>query len=121
MKIKNFIMAAAMVLVPAASGFAQSTSTYTPITSNDSDVAAVTKENNLKLNSAYQEWLAQYEHVGNEINDVAEQIDEETASKRGYPKKRPCRRRLDSLMSTSNCFSISLTTRRCSLIWTRER
>lgn len=94
MKIKNFIMAAAIVLVPAASGFAQSTSTYTPITSNDSDVAAVTKENNLKLNSAYQEWLAQYEHVGNEINDVAEQIDEETASKRGYPKKKTVQKKI---------------------------
>lgn len=94
MKIKNFILAAAMVIVPAANTFAQSTSTYTPISPSDSDVAAVTNENNLKLNSDYQNWLSKYEEVGNEINDVAAEIDAQSAKKPYYPKKKTVKKKI---------------------------
>lgn len=86
MKKKIFVLPLIMCL--SVAGFAQSTSTYSPISSNDSDVVAVTNDNNLKLNSDYLNWQKQYEEVGSEINDVAAQIDQETA-KRGYPKRRP--------------------------------
>lgn len=81
------IFALSLALCLAVAGQAQSTSTYTPITSSDSDVQAVTNENNLKLNSDYLTWQSKYEQVGNEINEIAAQIDQETA-KRGYPKKK---------------------------------
>lgn len=73
--------------------FAQSVSTYSPISSKDSDVVAVTNDNNLKLNSDYLKWQSQYEEVGNEINEVADQIDQETA-KRGYPKKKTVKQKI---------------------------
>lgn len=88
------ILALALALCTSVGLFAQSTaSTYTPITSGDTDVAAVTNENNLKLNSDYLKWQSQYEQVGNEINDVAAQIDQETA-KRGYPKKKTVKQKI---------------------------
>lgn len=88
------ILALALALCMSVGLFAQSTtSTYTPITSGDTDVAAVTNENNLKLNSDYLKWQSQYEQVGNEINDVAAQIDQETA-KRGYPKKKTVKQKI---------------------------
>ena len=88
------ILALALALCTSVGLFAQSaTSTYTPITSGDTDVAAVTNENNLKLNSDYLKWQSKYEQVGNEINDVAAQIDQETA-KRGYPKKKTVKQKI---------------------------
>ena len=54
MKRKILALTFAMAIVVGAN--AQSTSTYTPITRNDSDVAAVTNENNLKLNDEYLKW-----------------------------------------------------------------
>ena len=88
------ILALALALCTSVGLFAQSTtSTYTPITFGDTDVAAVTNENNLKLNSDYLKWQSQYEQVGNEINDVAAQIDQETA-KRGYPKKKTVKQKI---------------------------
>lgn len=87
------IFALALILACTTTGFAQSTSTYEPIASNDSDVVAVTNQNNLKLNSEYLNWQKQYEEVGSEINEVAEQIDQETA-KRGYPKKKTVKQKI---------------------------
>lgn len=91
MKRKILALTFAMAIVVGAN--AQSTSTYTPITQNDSDVAAVTNENNLKLNDEYLKWQSKYEEVGTEINDVAAQIDQETA-KRGYPKKKTVKQKI---------------------------
>lgn len=91
MKRKILALTFAMAIVVGAN--AQSTSTYTPITRNDSDVAAVTNENNLKLNDEYLKWQSKYEEVGTEINDVAAQIDQETA-KRGYPKKKTVKQKI---------------------------
>lgn len=91
MKKKIFVLSLIMCLSVAS--FAQSTSTYSPISSNDSDVVAVTNDNNLKLNSDYLNWQKQYEEVGSEINDVAAQIDQETA-KRGYPKKKTVKQKI---------------------------
>ena len=91
MKKKIFVLSLIMCLSVAS--FAQSTSTYSPISSNDSDVVAVTNVNNLKLNSDYLNWQKQYEEVGSEINDVAAQIDQETA-KRGYPKKKTVKQKI---------------------------
>ncbi len=91
MKKKIFVLSCIMCL--SVAGFAQSTSTYSPISSNDSDVVAVTNDNNLKLNSDYLNWQKQYEEVGSEINDVAAQIDQETA-KRGYPKKKTVKQKI---------------------------
>ena len=91
MKRKILALTFAMAIVVGAN--AQSTSTYTPITQNDSDVAAVTNENNLKLNDEYLKWQQKYEEVGTEINDVAAQIDQETA-KRGYPKKKTVKQKI---------------------------
>lgn len=119
MKRKILVLTFAMAIVVGAN--AQSTSTYTPITQNDSDVAAVTNENNLKLNDEYLKWQSKYEEVGTEINDVAAQIDQETA-KRGYPKKKTVSRRLPSWSSISNCWSTNATIRRYSQwISTREK
>lgn len=86
MKKKIFVLPLIMCL--SVAGFAQSTSTYSPISSNDSDVVAVTNDNNLKLNSDYLNWQKQYEEVGSEINDVAAQIDQETPSV-AIRKRRP--------------------------------
>ena len=91
MNRKILALTFAMAIVVGAN--AQSTSTYTPITRNDSDVAAVTNENNLKLNDEYLKWQSKYEEVGTEINDVAAQIDQETA-KRGYPKKKTVKQKI---------------------------
>ncbi len=91
MNRKILALTFAMAIVVGAN--AQSTSTYTPITQNDSDVAAVTNENNLKLNDEYLKWQSKYEEVGTEINDVAAQIDQETA-KRGYPKKKTVKQKI---------------------------
>ena len=91
MKRKILALTFAMAIVVGAN--AQSTSTYTPITQNDSDVAAVTNENNLKLNDEYLKWQSKYEEVGTEINDVAAQIDQETA-KRGNPKKKTVKQKI---------------------------
>ena len=91
MKRKILALTFAMAIVVGAN--AQSTSTYTPITQNDSDVAAVTNENNLKLNDEYLKWQSKYEEIGTEINDVAAQIDQETA-KRGYPKKKTVKQKI---------------------------
>ena len=91
MKRKILALTFAMAIVVGAN--AQSTSTYTPITQNDSDVAAVTNENNLKLNDEYLKWQSKYEEVGTEINDVAAQIAQETA-KRGYPKKKTVKQKI---------------------------
>ena len=91
MKRKILALTFAMAIVVGAN--AQSTSTYTPITQNDSDVAAVTNENNLKLNDEYLKWQSKYEEVFTEINDVAAQIDQETA-KRGYPKKKTVKQKI---------------------------
>ena len=91
MNRKILALTFAMAIVVGAN--AQSTSTYTPITQNDSDVAAVTNENNLKLNDEYLKWQSKYEEIGTEINDVAAQIDQETA-KRGYPKKKTVKQKI---------------------------
>lgn len=86
MKKKIFVLSLIMCLSVAS--FAQSTSTYSPISSNDSDVVAVTNDNNLKLNSDYLNWQKQYEEVGSEINDVAAQIDQRRPSV-AIRKRRP--------------------------------
>ena len=91
MKRKILALTFATAIVVGAN--AQSISTYTPITQNDSDVAAVTNENNLKLNDEYLKWQLKYEEIGTEINDVAAQIDQETA-KRGYPKKKTVKQKI---------------------------
>ena len=44
-------------------------------------------------NPTYQQWLAQYESVGNAINEISAQYQEEV-DRRGYPKKKTVKKKI---------------------------
>ena len=87
--MKKLTIIAAALLMPAVACTAQSS--Y----ENISDTAQVATSNteNLSIDSYYQQWLSQYEDVGQKINDIAEQYQKEV-DKRGYPKKKTVQQKI---------------------------
>ena len=87
--MKKLTMIAAALLMPAVACTAQSS--Y----ENISDTAQVATSNteNLSIDSYYQQWLSQYEDVGQKINDISEQYQKEV-DKRGYPKKKTVQQKI---------------------------
>ena len=87
--MKKLTIIAAALLMPAVACTAQSS--Y----ENISDTAQVATSNteNLSIDSYYQQWLSQYEDVGQKINDISEQYQKEV-DKRGYPKKKTVQQKI---------------------------
>lgn len=87
--MKKLTLIAAALLMPAVACTAQSS--Y----ENISDTAQVATSNteNLSIDSYYQQWLSQYEDVGQKINDISEQYQKEV-DKRGYPKKKTVQQKI---------------------------
>lgn len=87
--MKKLTIIAAALLMPAMACTAQSS--Y----ENISDTAQVATSNteNLSIDSYYQQWLSQYEDVGQKINDISEQYQKEV-DKRGYPKKKTVQQKI---------------------------
>lgn len=87
--MKKLTIIAAVLLMPAVACTAQSS--Y----ENISDTAQVATSNteNLSIDSYYQQWLSQYEDVGQKINDISEQYQKEV-DKRGYPKKKTVQQKI---------------------------
>lgn len=87
--MKKLTIIAAALLMPAVACTAQSS--Y----GNISDTAQVATSNteNLSIDSYYQQWLSQYEDVGQKINDISEQYQKEV-DKRGYPKKKTVQQKI---------------------------
>lgn len=87
--MKKLTIIAAALLMPAVACTAQSS--Y----ENISDTAQVATSNteNLSIDSYYQQWLSQYEYVGQKINDISEQYQKEV-DKRGYPKKKTVQQKI---------------------------
>ena len=87
--MKKLTIIAAALLMSAVACTAQSS--Y----ENISDTAQVATSNteNLSIDSYYQQWLSQYEDVGQKINDISEQYQKEV-DKRGYPKKKTVQQKI---------------------------
>ena len=87
--MKKLTIITAALLMPAVACTAQSS--Y----ENISDTAQVATSNteNLSIDSYYQQWLSQYEDVGQKINDISEQYQKEV-DKRGYPKKKTVQQKI---------------------------
>ena len=87
--MKKLTIIAAALLMPAVACTAQSS--YENI-SDTAQVATINTEN-LSIDSYYQQWLSQYEDVGQKINDISEQYQKEV-DKRGYPKKKTVQQKI---------------------------
>lgn len=88
MKKNSVFMLMAMLSLPMA-GMAQSSVERI----GRDTVAVVGGLENMTVGSVYQDWLARYEEVGNQINEVSEQYQREV-DKRGYPKKKTVQRKI---------------------------
>lgn len=87
--MKKLTIIAAALLMPAVACTAQSS--YENI--SDTPQTATSSTENLSIDSYYQQWLSQYEDVGQKINDISEQYQKEV-DKRGYPKKKTVQQKI---------------------------
>ncbi len=87
--MKKLTIIAAALLMPAVACTAQSS--YESI--SDTAQVATSNTENLSIDSYYQQWLSQYEDVGQKINDISEQYQKEV-DKRGYPKKKTVQQKI---------------------------
>ncbi len=87
--MKKLTIIAAALLMPAMACTAQSS--YESI--SDTAQVATSNTENLSIDSYYQQWLSQYEDVGQKINDISEQYQKEV-DKRGYPKKKTVQQKI---------------------------
>lgn len=81
MKKKHLLVTAALSMLPMMT-MAQST-----VETLDS----ITEQTD--YNPTYQQWLAQYESVGNAINEISAQYQAEV-DRRGYPKKKTVKKKI---------------------------
>ncbi len=87
--MKKLTIIAAALLMPAVACTAQSS--YEKI--SDTAQVATSNTENLSIDSYYQQWLSQYEDVGQKINDISEQYQKEV-DMRGYPKKKTVQQKI---------------------------
>ena len=81
MKKNHLLVMAAMCLLPMTA-MGQSTVEARGVNAEQSD-----------YNPTYQQWLAQYESVGNAINEISAQYQSEV-DRRGYPKKKTVKKKI---------------------------
>ncbi len=87
MRVRKLLVMA-MLTFPMV-GMAQST--YEQIGTSTDDAVQL---ENMSVNPTYQQWLGQYEEVGQKINDISEQYQKEV-NKRGYPKKKTVQKKIE--------------------------